>query len=81
MCIIENNFGLVINSDGPKYRRFGINTFVSFVFSTFSFVSWDVLIFCNNVNFLLFEKGDCKCDVVSDTVEQGTELSVSGRYL
>jgi hypothetical protein len=81
MYIVENNLGLVINSDGPKYRRLGTNTFVSFVFSTFDFVSWDVLIFCNNENLLLFKKWECKCGVVSDTVEQETKSSVSGRYL
>ena len=78
MYIIENNLDLVINSDGPKYRRLGTNTFVSFVFSTFDFVSCDFLIFCNNVNFLLFEKGECKCGVVSDTVKQETKWNVSG---
>jgi hypothetical protein len=73
MYFIENNLDLVISSDGPKYRRLGTNTFVSFVFSTFDFVSWDFLVFYNNVNFLLFGKGECKCGVVCDIVKQETK--------
>jgi len=69
---------LVINSDGPKYRHLGTNTFVSFVFSTFDFVSWDFLMYCNNVNFLLFGKGECKCGVLSVTVKQETKQASVG---
>lgn len=83
MYIIKNNLGLVINSDGPNYRRLCTNIFVSFVFSTFEFVSLDVLIFCTNVFFFYYylKKDNVSCGVVSDTVQQEIKPSVSRRNL
>jgi hypothetical protein len=34
--------------------------------------------FCNNANFLLFGKGECKCGVVCDTVKQETKQASVG---